>query len=58
MSKKTLTYGAIAIAAIILFPVQYFFFKDDPDNPVEELEEYLIEELTGIEIDLSKDTPE
>lgn len=48
-------YFIIAAAIIIGLLSAYFWYQD---NPVEEISEEVIEEQTGINIDLSPETPE
>lgn len=33
--------------------MSHFLFKDAPDNPAEQIEEQIIKDVTGMDIDLS-----
>lgn len=48
-------YFIILVAASIGFLSAYFWYQD---NPIEELSEKIIKEKTGVDIDLSPETPE
>lgn len=56
--KNKWTYVAAGLVFVIGIPINNIYFKDQPDNPFEEWEEDVIESLSGIEIDLSPDSPE
>ncbi|WPX99505.1 hypothetical protein Megpolyxen_01396 [Candidatus Megaera polyxenophila] len=55
---KTIIFSKhfVVLAAIIIGLLSAYFWYQD--NPVEEISEEVIEEQTGINIDLSPETPE
>jgi len=50
-----IVFLALAIGA---FCVGKFYFKLKDDNPVEEVAEYYIKDSTGLDIDLTPESPE
>ena len=55
---KTIIFSRyfIALAAIIIGLLSAYFWY--PDNPIEEISEIIIEEETGVNIDLTPTSPE
>lgn len=54
--KKYVTtnkYFLLAIILAFLFPLNYFVFKGEADNPIEQAQEAAIEAVTGVRVDLS-----
>ena len=49
---------AACVGAVIIGFGSRFLLKKKPDNQIEELAEYVIKKQTGIDIDLSPDTPD
>ena len=56
--ETIITIGIVGIALIIGIGYKFINKKAPDDNPVEELAEALIKERTGIDIDLTPDSPE
>lgn len=48
--------GAIVGTCVLVGVVSRFFMPDD--NPIEEIAEEVIKEYTGVEVDLSPESPE
>lgn len=55
-TKMTLAVIGTLIALVVLGGLSTKFFKDD--NPIEEACEEIIKEVTGVEIDLTPESPE
>jgi hypothetical protein len=61
---KLYDFGSILIIVIISAGVMIALIDTisdaawPDDNPIEEIEEQLIEDITGLDIDLTPDTPE
>ena len=47
-------YGASIAFLSVAMPINYLFLSDKPDNVLEKAEEFVIKQMTGIDVDLSK----
>jgi hypothetical protein len=55
MQNKYRKYIMLAVALGILIPINYFIFKGNPSDAVEVVEEEVINDVTGVKIDLNGD---
>lgn len=53
MKDNKMIYIILGGAFLISAAVAHFIYKDTPDNPAEQIEEEIIKNVTGAEIDLS-----
>lgn len=53
MQDKRTKYMILAILIIVLIPINYYIFHDNPSEAVEEVEEEVIKDITGIDVDLN-----
>lgn len=54
--KMLLKFPLVCLCIIFLtfaVPINYLFLADYPDNPLEKLEEFVIEFITGIHVDFN-----
>lgn len=54
MQSDKRKYVVFAILLGIVIPINYFLFNGAPNQEIEEVEEKIIQDATGVEIDLSK----
>ena len=58
LCKNKVVYVILGAFVAIGVPVNYFFLKDSPDNSLEEVQEEIISDIVGIELDLSPNSKE
>jgi len=54
LSKEMWVKIGLAIAVALGVPINFIFLADEPDNALEQVDELLIKDLTGVDIDLSQ----
>jgi hypothetical protein len=54
MQSDKRKYVVFAILLGVVIPVNYFLFNGIPNEEIEEVEEKIIEDTTGITVDLTK----
>jgi hypothetical protein len=52
-NNKPLFYLVLTLGLFLLIPANYYIFNNVPDNPAEQVAEAIINQLFGINIDIS-----
>lgn len=52
-NNKALFYLILTLGLFLLIPANYYIFHNEPDNPAEQVAEAIINQLFGINIDIS-----
>lgn len=56
LSKEMWVKIGLAVLVALGVPINFIFLADEPDNALEQLDEFLIKDLTGVEVDLSQNS--
>ena len=54
MKNKVTKFTIFAVLIILLVPINYFLFNNAPSEDVQDIQEEVINAITGIDIDLNR----
>lgn len=54
MKNKVTKFTIFAILIILLVPINYFLFNNAPSEDVQDVQEEVINAITGIDVDLNR----